>query len=154
MKKNLALLVVVILALIVGCAPPVAQPAAPAPEAEVLRVAFVYVAPIGDLGWTWAHEQGRLQVEATFGDQVETTYIENVPEGPDAERVIRDFAQRGYDVIFTTSFGFMDPTVNVAAEYPNVVFMHCSGYKTLDNAATYFAVCTSPATSLVWWLAA
>lgn len=107
-------------------------------EEEKLKIAFVYVAPIGDLGWTWAHEQGRLMVEEEFGDRVETAYIENVPEGPEAERVIRDYVQKGYKLIFTTSFGFMDPTITVAAEYPDLYFEHCSGYKTADNAATYF----------------
>ena len=104
--------------------------------AEKLKVAFVYVAPIGDMGWTYAHDEGRLQLEEQLG--IETAYIENVPEGPDAERVIRDFAQKGYNIIFTTSFGFMDPTIAVAAEFPDVVFEHCSGYRTAENAATYF----------------
>jgi len=111
------------------------QPTAP-PAAEKVKAAFVYVAPIGDLGWTWAHDQGRLMVEKELG--IETAYIENVPEGPDAERVIRDFAQKGYDIIFATSFGFMDPMLAVAGEFPNVYFEHCSGYKTADNMATYF----------------
>jgi basic membrane protein A len=127
-------------------APPTEAPAtpteapteAPPPPPEKLKVAFVYVAPIGDLGWTWAHEQGRLMLEEEFGDKVETAYIENVPEGPDAERVIRDFAQKGYDLIFATSFGFMDPMVTVASEFPDKYFEHCSGYKTADNMATYF----------------
>jgi basic membrane protein A len=100
------------------------------------KVAFVYVAPIGDLGWTWAHDQARLAIEDQLG--VETAFIENVPEGPDAERVIRDFAQKGYDVVFTTSFGFMDPTINVATEFPDVQFVHISGYKTADNVSTVF----------------
>jgi basic membrane lipoprotein Med (substrate-binding protein (PBP1-ABC) superfamily) len=85
-----------------------------APEAssdEPFKIAFVYVAPIGDLGWTWAHDQGRLAIEEEFGDKVETAFIENVPEGPESERVIRDFAQKGYDLILTTSFGYMDPTI-------------------------------------------
>ena len=125
-------------------APPVATEApAPATEAppaaeEPFKVAFVYVAPIGDLGWTWAHEQGRLMVEQEFGDAVETAYIENVPEGPEAERVIRDFAQKGFDLIFTTSFGFMDPTITVAQEFPDTWFVHISGYKTAPNASTVF----------------
>ena len=121
-------------------APQVTTPptTAPPPVAKKLKIAFVYVAPIGDLGWTWAHEQGRLMVEKEFGDKVETAYIENVAEGPDAERVIRDYAQKGYDVIFTTSFGFMDPTLTVAGEFPDKYFMHCSGYKTAENMATYF----------------
>ena len=100
------------------------------------KVAFVYVAPIGDMGWTYAHDLARLMLEEELG--VETAYIENVPEGPDAERVIRDYAQKGYDVIFTTSFGYMDPTVVVAEEFPDTYFEHCSGYKTAPNSATYF----------------
>lgn len=121
---------------------PATQPPAPAEQptpqpATKTKVAFVYVAPIGDLGWTWAHDQGRLMVEKELG--VETAYIENVPEGPDAERVIRDFAQKGYNPIFTTSFGFMDPTINVAKEFPNTWFVHISGYKTAPNVSTVFA---------------
>ncbi len=110
----------------------------PTPAAEKLKIAFVYVAPIGDLGWTWAHDQGRLMVEKELGDKVETAFIENVPEGPDAERVIRDFAQKGYKLIFTTSFGYMDPTIAVAQEFPNVWFVHISGYKTAPNVSTLF----------------
>jgi len=113
-----------------------AQPEPTTPPAKKVKAAFVYVAPIGDLGWTWAHDQGRLMVEKELG--VETAYIENVPEGPDAERVIRDFAQKGYDVIFTTSFGFMDPTITVAKEFPNTWFVHISGYKTAPNVSTVF----------------
>lgn len=113
-----------------------AQPEPTTPPAKKVRAAFVYVAPIGDLGWTWAHDQGRLMVEKELG--IETAYIENVPEGPDAERVIRDFAQKGYDVIFTTSFGFMDPTITVAKEFPNTWFVHISGYKTAPNVSTVF----------------
>ncbi len=109
-----------------------------AAEEEPFKVAFVYVAPIGDLGWTWAHEQGRLAVEEEFGDQVETAFIENVPEGPEAERVIRDFAQKGFDLIITTSFGYMDPTVTVAQEFPDIWFVHISGFKTADNVSTVF----------------
>lgn len=138
----LALVAIVVL-LVTACRPaatptPVPPTPTPPPPPEKLKVAFVYVAPIGDLGWTWAHEQGRLMVEEEFGDRVETTYIENVPEGPDAERVIRDFATKGYDIIFATSFGFMDPMLTVAEEFPDKYFEHCSGYKTADNMATYF----------------
>lgn len=103
-----------------------------------LKVAFVYIGPPGDLGWTYEHERGRLALQKYFGDKIETKYIENVPEGPDAERVIRQYAQAGYDVIFTTSFGYMDPTLAVAKEFPKVIFEHCSGYKTAPNMATYF----------------
>lgn len=105
------------------------------PPKEELKVAFVYVAPIGDLGWSWAHDQGRLELDAMG---IETAYIENVPEGPDAERVIRDFAQKGFDLIFTTSFGFMDPTITVAEEFPETWFVHISGYKTAPNVSTVF----------------
>ncbi|HIC87814.1 MAG TPA: BMP family ABC transporter substrate-binding protein, partial [Anaerolineae bacterium] len=115
---------------------PTKAPAKPA--LEKLKIAFVYVAPIGDLGWTWAHDQGRQMVEKELGDQVETAYIENVPEGPDAERVIRDFVQKGYDLIFTTSFGYMDPTITVAQEFPDKWFVHISGYKTAENVSTVF----------------
>ncbi len=114
-------------------------PTAPTGETmDKLRVAFVYVAPIGDLGWTWAHDQARLMLEEQLGDRVETAFIENVPEGPDAERVIRDFAEKGYDLILTTSFGYMDPTITVAEEYPETWFVHISGYKTAENVSTVF----------------
>ncbi|HQB06329.1 MAG TPA: BMP family ABC transporter substrate-binding protein, partial [Rectinema sp.] len=103
-----------------------------------LKVAFVYIGPPGDLGWTYEHERGRLALQKYFGDKIETKYVENVPEGPDAERIIRQFAIQGFDVIFTTSFGYMDPTYAVAKEFPNIVFEHCSGYKTAPNMATYF----------------
>lgn len=103
-----------------------------------LKVAFVYIGPPGDLGWTYEHERGRLALQKYFGDKIETKYIENVPEGPDAERVIRQYAIQGYDVIFTTSFGYMDPTLAVAKDFPKVIFEHCSGYKTAPNMATYF----------------
>jgi basic membrane protein A and related proteins len=116
-------------------AAPATAPAATEPD-QPLRVAFVYVAPIGDLGWTWAHDQGRLYLEEQMG--VETTFIENVPEGPDAERVIRDFAQRGYDLIITTSFGYMDPTLTVAEEFPDTHFVHVSGFRTAPNMSTVF----------------
>jgi basic membrane protein A len=122
-------------------AAPPTEEAAP-PEAKPiegkLKVAFVYVAPIGDLGWTWTHDEARLMLEEEFGDKVETAYIENVPEGPEAERVIRDFAQKGYNLIFTTSFGYMDPTITVAEEFPETWFIHISGYKTADNVSTVF----------------
>ena len=114
--------------------PPSAEAAAPV-EGKEIKAAFVYVAPIGDLGWTFAHDEARLELEEMG---VETAYIENVPEGPDAERVIRDFAEKGYDLIFTTSFGYMDPTITVAEEYPDTWFVHISGYKTAPNVSTVF----------------
>lgn len=106
---------------------------------EPLKVGFVYVGPINDNGWTQAHDRGRLAAIEKFGDLIETTYIENVPEGADAERVIRNLAQSGHDLIFTTSFGFMNPTEKVARQFPNVSFEHATGYKRLPNMATYIA---------------
>lgn len=103
-----------------------------------LKIAFVYIGPPGDMGWTYEQERGRLAVQKAFGNKIETKYIENVPEGPDAERVIRQYAVAGFDMIFTTSFGYMDPTLAVAKDFPNVIFEHCSGYKTAANMATYF----------------
>jgi basic membrane protein A len=114
------------------------------PEGEPFKVGFVYVGPIGDLGWTYAHDQGRLALEEAF-PTVETGYQENVPENAaDAERVIRQFAQDGYDVIFTTSFGYMDPTINVAKDFPDTVFIHISGFKTADNVGTGFGKIEEP----------
>ncbi|MEL6466005.1 MAG: BMP family ABC transporter substrate-binding protein [Pseudomonadota bacterium] len=103
------------------------------------KVGFVYVGPVGDGGWTYEHDQGRLAVEEEFGDAVETVFVENVAEGPDAERVMTQMALDGADLIFTTSFGFMDPTINVAAKFPDVKFEHATGYKRADNVSTYSA---------------
>ena len=103
------------------------------------KVGFIYVGPIGDGGWTYEHDKGRLAIEEHFGDQVETVYQESVPEGADAERAITQMALQGADLIFTTSFGFMEPTVAVAEKFPNVKFEHATGYKTLPNLSTYSA---------------
>jgi basic membrane protein A len=114
------------------------------PAGEPIRVGFVYVSPIGDLGWTYAHDQGRLALEEALPN-VETGYQESVPENPaDAERVIRQFAQDGYDVIFTTSFGYMDPTINVAKDFPDTTFIHISGFKTAENVGTGFGKIEEP----------
>jgi len=102
-------------------------------------VGFVYVGPVGDGGWTYEHDQARKAVQEYFGDQVETVYVESVAEGPDAERVMTQMALKGADLIFTTSFGYMDPTINVAAKFPNVKFEHATGYKRADNVSTYSA---------------
>jgi len=106
---------------------------------EPLKAAWVYVGPIGDFGWSYQHNQGRLAVQEALGDAVKTSYVENVPEGPDAERVIRQLAADGNDIIFTTSFGFMNPTVKVAEKFPDVKFEHATGYKRADNLGTYSA---------------
>ncbi|MBO6896727.1 MAG: BMP family ABC transporter substrate-binding protein [Shimia sp.] len=107
--------------------------------ADTTKVGFVYVGPVGDGGWTYEHNKGRLAVEEHFGDKVETTFVESVPEGADAERVITQMALQGADLIFTTSFGYMDPTINVAKKFPKVKFEHATGYKQADNVSVYSA---------------
>lgn len=104
---------------------------------DPLKVGFVYVGPIGDHGWSYEHDQGRIEMEKYFGDKVTTTYVENVAEGADAERVITQLAKSGNKVIFTTSFGFMNPTVKVAKRFPNITFEHATGYKMSKNLGTY-----------------
>jgi basic membrane protein A len=101
-----------------------------------MKVGFVYVSPIGDAGYSYAHDQGRKAVAAMPG--VTTSYVEAVAEGPDSERVMLNMARDNYDVIFATSFGYMDPMLKVAKQFPKVVFMHCSGYKTAPNMGNYF----------------
>ena len=111
---------------------------APAPANEPLKVAFVYVGPVGDAGWTYAHDAARKEVEAKFGDKVKTSFVENVPESAaDAERVFRDLATQGNKVIFGTSFGFMESMLKVANEFPDVKFEHATGFKTADNLGQY-----------------
>ena len=111
----------------------------PSTAGEPMKVGFVYVGPVSDHGWTYRHDQGRKAVEARFGDKVKTAFVESVNEGADAERVIRFMADQGNKVIFTTSFGFMNPTVKVAKEFPDVKFMHATGYKRGENVGTYNA---------------
>jgi simple sugar transport system substrate-binding protein len=101
------------------------------------KVGFIYVGPTGDHGWTYRHDIGRQQVEEAYGDRVETTFVESVPEGADAERVLTQMALQGADIIFATSFGYMDPVINVAKKFPNVKFEHATGYKQSENAANY-----------------
>lgn len=113
--------------------------AALADSHEKTKVGFIYVGPVGDFGWSYEHNQGRLAVEEAYGDKVETTFVESVPEGADAERVLTQMALSGTDLIFTTSFGYMDPTINVAAKFPDVKFEHATGYKRADNVSTYSA---------------
>ncbi len=111
--------------------------AEPPKKAEPLKVGFVYVSPIGDAGWTTQHNRGREQMQQALGDKVTTSFVEKVPEGADAERVIRDLAAQGHKLIFTTSFGFMNPTIKVAEEFPDVRFEHATGYKRAANVGTY-----------------
>ncbi|NML60423.1 BMP family ABC transporter substrate-binding protein [Massilia sp. RP-1-19] len=106
-----------------------------APAQAPLNVGFVYVSPIGDLGWTTQHDIARKQMEKNLAGKVTTKFVENVPEGADAERVIRDLVQQGSKLVFTTSFGYMNPTLKVAKQFPNVKFVHVTGYKTAPNVA-------------------
>ncbi|MEL6435160.1 MAG: BMP family ABC transporter substrate-binding protein [Pseudomonadota bacterium] len=120
MKKTLAMLMGAIASISL---------AAGAAQAADAKACFIYVGPIGDFGWSYQHHQGLLDVEKAFGDRVETAYLESVPEGADAERAIERFARSGCDIIFTTSFGYMDATNKVAAKFPDVKFEHATGYK-------------------------
>jgi basic membrane protein A len=108
-----------------------------AEAADKLKVGFIYLGPIGDLGWTYQHELARQALVKEFGDKIETTYLENVPEGPDAERAIEQLVRAGNKLIFTTSFGYMDPTLKVAKKYPNVHFEHATGFKKDKNMSIY-----------------
>jgi basic membrane protein A and related proteins len=107
-------------------------------EGDVLRIGFVHTSPVTDGGWTTSHDRGAQAVAEEFGDQVEITTIDSVSEGPDAERVIEDLARQGHDLIFATSFGFMEPMLSVAEQYPDVVFEHATGYLTAENMGNYF----------------
>ncbi|MFM8823269.1 MAG: BMP family ABC transporter substrate-binding protein, partial [Limnohabitans sp.] len=113
-----------------------AKPAAAA-KAEPLKVAFAYVGPVGDGGWTFAHDNARKALEKQFGDKIVTSFVEKVPESADAERVFRDLASQGNKVIFGTTFGYMDPMLKVAADNKEIKFEHATGYKTADNMRTY-----------------
>ncbi|MGC1174693.1 BMP family ABC transporter substrate-binding protein [Polaromonas sp.] len=143
---KLAALSAVASAALMGCGkkeepapPPAAAPvAAPAPaKAEPLKIAFAYVGPVGDGGWTFAHDNGRKAIDKEFGDKVITSFVEKVPESADAERVIRDMASQGNKLIFGTTFGYMEPMLKVAADFKDVKFEHATGYKTADNMRTY-----------------
>jgi simple sugar transport system substrate-binding protein len=116
--------------------PAIALSSAASAADEPLKVGFVYVSPIGEAGWTWQQDIGRKEMEKNLGDKVKTQYVEDVPEGADSERVIRDLAQQGNKLIFTTSFGYMNPTLKVARQFPDVKFVHSTGYKTAPNVAT------------------
>jgi basic membrane protein A len=106
---------------------------------EPFKVGFVYVSPVSDAGWTYQHDSGRKEMEKALGNKVVTKYVENVPEGADAERVIRELAQSGNKLIFTTSFGYMNPTLKVAKQFPKTDFEHATGYKTDVNVGIYNA---------------
>jgi simple sugar transport system substrate-binding protein len=134
-------------AALVGCgkkeeapAPAAAAPAsaaAPAPKPEPLKIAFAYLGPAGDHGWTYAHDNARKAIEAKFGDKIVTSFVENVPESADAERVFRDMATQGNKLIFGTSFGYMEPMLKVAADFKDAKFEHATGFKQSDNLRSY-----------------
>ena len=139
---KLAAITAVAAAALVGCgkkeeaAAPAAAPAVAA-KPEPLKIAFAYVGPVGDGGWTFAHDNARKAVEKEFGDKVVTSFVENVPESADAERVIRDMASQGNKLIFGTTFGYMETMLKVAPDFKDVKFEHATGYKTADNMRTY-----------------
>jgi basic membrane protein A len=117
-------------------ATPAASAAAPA-KAEPLKIGFAYIGPVGDAGWTFAHDTARKKVQDKFGDKIVTTFVEKVPEGADAERVFRDLASQGNKLLFGTTFGYMEPMLKVSKEFPDVKFEHATGYKTAPNMAVY-----------------
>ena len=121
----------------VGAAATLSMIATAARAEDKVKIGFVFIGPIGDYGWTWAHNKGREALDAALGDKVETVYVENVAEDASAIPVLRDLAQQGCKLIFTCSYGFMEQTVQVAGEFPDVKFEHCTGYKRADNLATY-----------------
>ena len=118
-------------------AAPVAAASAAPPKPEPLKVAWIYIGPVGDGGWTFAHDNGRKAVEKEFGDKVVTSFVEKVPESADAERVLRDVASQGNKLIFGTTFGYMEPMLKTATDLKDVKFEHATGYKTADNLRTY-----------------
>ncbi len=132
-------------AVLIGCgkkeeaAAPAAEsaPAAPVAPAEPLKIAFAYVGPVGDGGWTFAHDNARKALEQEFGNKIVTSFVENVPESADAERVIRDLAGQGNKLIFGTTFGYMEPMLKIAPDFKDVRFEHATGYKTAENLRTY-----------------
>jgi simple sugar transport system substrate-binding protein len=140
--RTLAAIPNVAAAALVGCgkkeeaAAPAAAPAAAA-KAEPLKIAFAYVGPVGDGGWTFAHDNARKALEKEFGDKIQTSFVENVPESADAERVIRDMAGQGNKLIFGTTFGYMETMLKVAPDFKDVKFEHATGYKSAENMRTY-----------------
>ena len=145
---KVAALSAVAAAALIGCGKkeepaPVAAPApapvaeAPAPKAEPLKIAFAYVGPVGDGGWSYAHDNARKAIEKEFGDKIVTSFVESVPESADAERVFRDMVGQGNKLIFGATFGYMESMLKVAADNPQVKFEHATGYKTAPNMRTY-----------------
>ncbi len=132
MKKMICLVIALVFIVFAGTAFAIDA----VPE-EDLKAGFIYIGPVGDGGWTYMHEQGRLEMEEAFPEMT-SSYVESVPEGPDSSRVMETFVRKGFGLIFATSFGYMDFVQEVAQRHPEVVFMHCSGYKRAENVGTYF----------------
>ena len=124
-------------AVLVACGKKEEPKVVEAPKPEPLKIAFAYVGPVGDGGWTFAHDNARKAIEAEFGDKIKTSFVENVPESADAERVIRDMASQGNKLIFGTTFGYMEPMLKVAADHKDIKFEHATGYKQAENMRTY-----------------
>jgi simple sugar transport system substrate-binding protein len=138
---HLTALTAISAAVLVGCGKKEEPKQAEAPKAEMkaepLKIAFAYVGPVGDGGWTFAHDNARKALEKEFGDKIQTSFVENVPESADAERVIRDMVGQGNKLVFGTTFGYMEPMLKVAADHKDVKFEHATGYKQADNMRTY-----------------
>ncbi|MEY4976785.1 MAG: hypothetical protein RIQ97_1980 [Pseudomonadota bacterium] len=135
--RMVALTAIAAAAVLAGCGKKEEAKPAAAAKAEPLKIAFAYVGPVGDGGWTFAHDNARKALEKEFGDKIVTSYVENVPESADAERVLRDMASQGNKLIFGTTFGYMEPMLKVAADNKEVKFEHATGYKQADNMRTY-----------------
>ena len=137
-KSNLVIGILALVAIVVAIVSfdPV-EPEKAASVSDKTKIGFVYVGPVADAGWTYEHDRGRLAVEVEYGNKVETVFVESVSEGPDAERVIAQMASDGANAVFTTSFGYMNPTIKVAQQFPDVKFEHATGYKRAENVATY-----------------
>jgi basic membrane protein A len=139
MRIQLLLAALLVASLVLGCSDsePKSASSEPGSASTPLQIGFVYPGPIGDVGWTKQHDVARLALEKELGSKVKTTFVENVPESADAERVIRQLILDGAKMIFTTSFGFMEPTVKLAKEFPDVTFEHATGYKLSKNLGVY-----------------
>jgi simple sugar transport system substrate-binding protein len=136
-KQSLIMIIITAIVLIGGAFFMINQDDPKVSSQDDKKIGFIYIGPPGDHGWTYMHDQGRQTMQAELGDSISTTFIENVPENADAVRAIRKLAESGHDLIFTTSFNYMDQTLEVAEDFPNVKFEHATGYKRADNVATY-----------------
>ena len=139
MKKQSILLISIVAILVIAAGYFITNQGGQKTSEDGTKVGFIYIGPPGDHGWTYMHDVGRKYMEDQLGDSISTTFIENVPENADAVRSIRKLAETGHDLIFTTSFNYMDQTLEVAKEFPDIKFEHATGYQRLDNVSTYSA---------------